>query len=64
MAAVGLGVNADHIGHIRAFNISAIEHLLPDVVELVGKDAPLNSQGIIGLLSDNAISDFGEPPDA
>lgn len=64
MAAIGLWVNAYHVGHIRALNVCPIQHLLTDIVKLIGEDAPLYSEGIVGLFSDKAIGHFGEPPDA
>jgi hypothetical protein len=64
VTAVGFGVNTNHVGNVRALNVGAVQHLLSDVVEFVGDDASLDPQRIVGLLSDDAIGDFGEPPDA
>jgi hypothetical protein len=64
VAAVGLGINAYQVGHVGTLNIGAVENLLADVVKLIGEDAPLYSEGIVGLLSDDAIGDLSEPPDA
>lgn len=38
--------------------------MLPQIVEFVGEDPALNSNGVVGILADDAICDFGEPPDS
>jgi hypothetical protein len=43
VAAVGFGVDADHVGDVRGLNVGAVEHLLPEVVELVGEYSALYS---------------------
>jgi hypothetical protein len=62
MTAVSFGVYTDHIGHIRTFNVGSIEHLLTDVIKLVGEDASLNSQGIIIMLANKLVHNLSEPP--
>jgi hypothetical protein len=64
VTAVGLGINADHIGDVGTLDVGAVEHLLADVVELIGEDASLDSEGIVPGLPDDAVGYFGEPPDA
>jgi hypothetical protein len=64
VAAVGFGVDADHVGDVGSLDVGAVEHLLPEVVELVGENAPLDSKGLIVLLPDDAVGHLGEPPDA
>ena len=54
MAAVGLGVNTDHVGDVRRLNVGAVEHLLTEIVKLIGENTPLNP----------AVSDLCKPPDA
>ena len=64
MIAVGLWVDTDHVCHVRAFDIGAVEHLLTDIVKFVGKNASLDPQGIVGLFPDDSVGDLSEPPDA
>ena len=64
MAAVGLGVNTDHVGDVRRLNVGAIEHLLTEIVKLIGENTPLNPNGVVSFLSDKAVSDLCKPPDA
>jgi hypothetical protein len=64
VAAVGLGVNTDHIGDIGSLNEGAIKHLLTEIVKLIRENTPLDSDGVVGFLSDKAVSNLGEPPDA
>ena len=64
MAAVGLWVNTDHIGDVRSLNEGAIEHLLTEIIKLIRENTPLDSDGVVGFLSNKAVSNFGEPPDA
>lgn len=64
MAAVSLGVDSDHIGDVRTLDVGPVEHLLANVVEFVGENAPLDAEGIVGLLSDNSVGHLGKPPNA
>jgi hypothetical protein len=64
VAAVGLGVEPDHVGDVRAFDVDAVEHLLPEVVELVGVDVSLDPDLVVVGLAQQAVGHLGEPPDA
>lgn len=64
MTAVGLGVDADHAGHVGALDVAAVEQVLPQVVELVGEDPAGDSDGVVGLLPHCAVQHLREPPDA
>lgn len=64
MTAIGLGVDADHVGDVRALDKAAVEEMLPQVVEFIGEDPALYSNGVVGILADDSIGDFGEPPDS
>lgn len=64
VAAVSLGVDADHVGHVGALDVGAVEQVLSDVVELVRQDPPLYSQRVICFLSHQPVSDLSEPPNA
>lgn len=63
VTAIGFGVNTNHIGNIGAFDIDAVEHLLTYVVEFIREDSALDTKCFVGLLSNDFVSDFGEPPD-
>lgn len=64
MAAVGLRVDTDHVGDVRALDKAAVEQVLPQVVKFIGEDSALYSNGVVGILADDSIGDFGEPPDS
>ena len=64
MAAVGFWVNTDHVGDVRRLNEGAIKHLLTEIVKLIRENTSLDSDGVVGFLSDKAVSNLGEPPDA
>ena len=64
MTAISFGVNSNHIGDIRAFDIDTVEHLLADVVKFIGEDSALDTKCFVRLLPDNSVSNFSEPPDA
>lgn len=64
MAAVSLGVDTDHVGDIRTFDIASVEQVLPQIVKFVGKDPALDSDGIVSGLADESVRHFGEPPNA
>lgn len=60
--AVGLGVDAEHAGYVRALDEAAIEQVLTDIVEFVGEDPAGDADGVVGLFADDAVEHFGEPP--
>ena len=62
MTTVGLGVNTDHVGDVRRLNEGAIKHLLTEIVKLIRENTSLDSDGVVGFLSDKAVGNFGEPP--
>ena len=62
MTAVGFWVYADHVGDVRALDKAAVEQMLPQIVEFIGEDPALDSNGVVGILANDAIGDFGEPP--
>ena len=64
MAAVGLRVNTNHIGNVWAFDVGPVEHLLTEIVEFVRKDAPLDPDSVVSLLTNKSIGHFSEPPNA
>ena len=64
VAAVDFGVDAEHAGDVGTLHEAAVEHVLPQVVELVGKDAPSDSNGVVGFLADHPVQHFSEPPDS
>jgi hypothetical protein len=51
VTTVSFGVNSDHIGDVRAFNVSPVEHLLAKIVEFVREDASLDPERIVGGLA-------------
>jgi hypothetical protein len=64
VAAVGLGIDTNHIGDVGTLDVGAVKHLLTQVVEFVREDAPLDPEGVVGLLSNDAVGDLSKPPDA
>jgi hypothetical protein len=62
VTTVGLGVNTDHVGDIGSLNEGAVKHLLTEIVKLIRENTSLDSDGVVGFLSDKAVGNFGEPP--
>ena len=59
MAAVGLGVNTDHVGDVRRLNAGSVKHLLTKIVKLIGENTPLNPDSVVSFLSNEAIRNLG-----
>jgi hypothetical protein len=64
VAAVGFGINSDQVGNVRTLDVGPVEEVLPKIVEFVGEDASLHSDGVISRLTNDGIGHFSEPPDA
>lgn len=63
MGRVHFGVDTQQVGQIRSFNEALVEHLLSEVVELVGDDPPLHSPIVISVFANDPVDHFGVPPD-
>ncbi len=62
MTGVDLGIYTKHVGDIGVFNKPSIEDLLSQVVELIGIDSSLDSDGVVSLFANHSVEHFGEPP--
>ena len=63
MTSIYLWIDTQHTGNIRGLNETLIKHLLPIVIEFIGDNSTLNSDGIIASFSNDSIDHFGVPPD-
>lgn len=59
---VHLWINTQHVGEVGVIHEPSVKNLLPQVIELVGIDSPLDSDCVISLLADCSVEHFGEPP--
>jgi hypothetical protein len=64
VTAVSFGINSDQVGDIRALDVGPVEEVLSKIVEFVGEDPSFDSDGIVGLLSNDTVGDLGEPPNS
>jgi len=63
VTGIDLGIDTEHVGDIGVFYEPSVEDLLSQVIELVGIDSSLDSDGVISLLADDPVEHLGEPPD-
>jgi hypothetical protein len=55
MTGISFGIDSEQTGKIRCFDETSVEHLLPIVIEFVGKNSSAHSDSLISLFSDNSI---------
>jgi hypothetical protein len=64
VTVVGLGVDAQHAGHVGALDEAAVQHVLAQIVEFVGEDSAGDAESVVGVLADQAVQHLRKPPDA
>jgi len=62
VTGVSFGIDANHSGNVGTLYEDAVEQMLPQVIELVGKDPPSHSERVVILLPNSSVEHFGEPP--
>ena len=62
VTGVNLWINTKQVGYIGVFDEPSVKDLLSQVIELIGINSSLDSDGVVSLFTYDFVQHFGEPP--